>query len=153
MSEKYESASLILKLYDLRREETMRKARDWFVTFLPAGPQDVFDLIISGQSAYYRMVTTYWDMAASFVNNGAIDEQMFNDANFEHLAVFAKVEPFIEELRSRYGTPEYLKNLEQLVMRRPEAKELLAGMREQFTRMVAAREAAKKEAQETKSNE
>ena len=27
---KQEEAELILKLYELRREETMRKARDWF---------------------------------------------------------------------------------------------------------------------------
>jgi hypothetical protein len=142
MSEKYESASLILKLYDLRREEKMRAARDWFFTFLPDGAQDVIDIFKGQNSSNYRMVTTYWDMAASFVNNGAIDEQMFNDANLEHVAVFAKVEPFIEELRSTYNSPDYLKNLEQLVMRRPEAKEMLANVRERIRSMVTAREAA-----------
>ena len=142
MSEKYESASLILKLYDLRREETMRKARDWFFTFLPTSAEDVINIFKGQNSSYYRMVTTYWDMAASFVNNGAIDEQMFNDANLEHVAVFAKVEPFIEEIRSIYSSPEYLKNLEQLVMRRPGAREMLAGVRERIGSMVAAREAA-----------
>lgn len=143
MSEKYESASLILKLYDLRREEKMRKARDWFFIFLPDSAQDVIDIFKGQNSANYRMVTTYWDMAASFVNNGAIDEQMFNDANLEHVAVFAKVAPFIEELRSTYNSPDYLKNLEQLVMRRPEAKEMLANVRERIRSMVTAREAAK----------
>jgi len=142
MSEKFESASLILKLYDLRREATMRKARDWFFTFLPTSAEDVIDVFKGQNSSHYRMVTTYWDMAASFVNNGAIDEQMFNDANLEHVAVFAKVEPFIEEIRSMYSSPEYLKNLEQLVMRRPDAKKMLAAVRERIGAMVAAREAA-----------
>lgn len=142
MSAKYESASLILKLYELRREETMRKARDWFFTFVPNSAQEVTDVFLGPNSPYYRMVTTYWDMAASFVNNGAIDEQMFNEAAGEHVAVFAKIEPFIEELRSIYDTPEYMKNLEQLVMRRPGAKELLAAVRERVRKMVAAREAA-----------
>src|ERR1044072_9162191 len=135
MSEKFESASLILKLYDLRREATMRKARDWFFTFLPTSAEDVIDVFTGQNSSHYRMVTTYWDMAASFVNNGAIDEKMFKDANLEHVAVFAKVEPFIEEIRSMYSSPEYLKNLEQLVMRRPDAKKILAAVRERIGAM------------------
>jgi hypothetical protein len=145
MSEKYESASLILKLYEMRREDTMRKARDWFATFLPNSAQEIKDTLFGPQSAYYRMVTTYWDMAASFVNNGAIDEQMFNDAVGEHVAVYAKIEPFIEELRSLYGSPEYMKHLEQLVMRRPGAKEMLPKVRERMRSIVAARQAAKEE--------
>jgi hypothetical protein len=146
MSTQYESASLILKLYEARREETMRKARDWFVTFHPNSAQDVLAVFLSPQSAYFRMVTTYWDMAASFVNNGAIDEKMFNDATGEQVAVFAKIEPFIEELRSMYNLPDYLKNLEQLVMRRPGARELLATIRERLKTMTENREAAKENA-------
>lgn len=145
MSAKYESADLILKLYEARREETMRKARDWFITFLPNSAQEVTAVFLGPDSAYFRMVTTYWDMAASFVNNGAIDEQMFNDATGEQVAVFAKIEPFIEELRTVYNAPQYLKNLEQLVMRRPGAKEMLAATRERIRTIVAQREAAKEE--------
>ena len=143
MSTKYESANLILKLYEMRREETMRKARDWFITFMPNSAQEIIDIFSGPQSAYYRMVTTYWDMAASFVNNGAIDEKMFNDAAGEHVAVFAKVEPFIEELRSMYNSPDYLKNLEQVVMRRPGAKEMLATIRERLKTLTEKRESAK----------
>ena len=142
MSEKYESASLILKLYEMRREETMRKARDWFITFMPDSAQEVNAVFIGPKSAYFRMVTTYWDMAASFVNNGAIDEQMFNDAVGEHMAVFAKIEPFLQELRAMYDSPEYMKNLEQLVMRRPGAKEKLAAVRERLRSIIAMRDAA-----------
>ena len=100
MSAKTEDANLILKLYELRREEVMRKARDWYLSqFNPGSVQDITNAVMGEQSAYYRMVTTYWDMAASFVNPGALDEQMFLDANGECLVVFAKIEPFIEELR------------------------------------------------------
>ena len=83
MSTAYESADLILKLYDLRREKTMRKARDWFFWF---NPQTYEDLPAAGSkpdSVYLRMVTSYWDMAASLVANGAIDERMFVDANLD----------------------------------------------------------------------
>ena len=77
MSNKQEDANLILRLYELRREETMRKARDWFVTdFNPESTQDLLASMVGEHNAAYRMVTTYWDMAAAFVNHGAIDEQL-----------------------------------------------------------------------------
>ncbi|HEX8097682.1 MAG TPA: hypothetical protein VF507_06580 [Pyrinomonadaceae bacterium] len=140
MSEKYEDANLILKLYELRREEVMRKARNWFIIeFQPGSMEDVMKAAAGEHSAYFRMVTTYWDMAASFVLRGAIDEEMFNDANAEHVVVFAKVEPFLEESRKVSGNPKYLKNLEQLVMRMPDAKEHLSSLRERMKQWAAMR--------------
>jgi hypothetical protein len=90
-------------------------------------------------SAYYRMVTSYWDMAAALVNHGAIDEQMFADANMEHVVVFAKIEPFLAELRGIFNNPNAMGNLEKLVMNRPNAKESLAALRERFKQMAALR--------------
>ena len=90
MSKKpYRDAELILKLYDLRREKTMREARSWFILFSPESAADIMDTLASDKSAYYRMVTSYWEMAASLVNHGAIDADMFNDANGEHIVVYA----------------------------------------------------------------
>lgn len=140
MDSKYQSAELILKLYELRREETMRKARDWYITrFNPDSVQDIVSAWTGEHSAYYRMVTSYWDMAASFVNYGAIDEQMFNDANPEGIAVFAKIEPYLKELRSLVEIPEYLQHLEQLVMRLPDGRARTAKIRERFRQVAAMR--------------
>lgn len=140
---KAESADLILKLYDLRREAKMREARNWMISFLPESAADVMQAIIHPESsAYYRMVTSYWDMAASLVNHGAIDEEMFNDAQGEHVVVFSKIEPFLAELRETMGSPKMLLSLETLIMRQPNAKEMLAGRRELIKRMVEARRAA-----------
>lgn len=142
---KAESADLIMKLYDLRREETMREARKWFISFFPESVEDIMKTMLDEQaSAYYRMVTSYWDMAAGFVNHGAIDEEMFMDANGECIIVFAKIEPFIEELRQLMGSDRVMKNLETLIMKLPDAKELLASRREMMKRWMQARaEAAK----------
>ena len=137
-STKYESADLILKLYDLRREETMRKARQWFATFNPQSAQDITDAMAGEHSAYFRMVTSYWDMAAALVEQGAIDEQMFNETNGEHAFVFAKIEPHLTELRSMFG-PQVLPNLEKVVMRLPNAKERLAHLREMMRKMAERR--------------
>ena len=137
---KAESAELILKLYELRREEKMREARNWIISFFPESAQDVLQVMINQEtSAYFRMVTTYWDMAASFVNHGAIDEEMFADAHGEHFVVFCKVEPFLPELRETLGTPKMLANLETLIMRQPDAKERLAATRERMKRWMQAR--------------
>ena len=137
---KHHDADLILKLYDLRREEVMRAARTWFFTFNPKSIEDFVDVMTGDNSAYYRMVVSYWDMASSFVNNEAIDEQMFNDANGEHLFVFAKVEPFLTELRAIYKNPQYLEHLEKVVRRIPNIDERLANMRERMKSLIALRE-------------
>jgi hypothetical protein len=140
---KFESADLILKLYDLRREEKMREARNWIITFLPESPQDIMQTMVNSETgAYFRMVTSYWDMAAGFVNHGAIDEEMFADAHGEHVLIFSKIEPFLAELRETMQSPGYLKNLETLIMKMPNAKEMLAGRREMIKRMIKARNEA-----------
>jgi hypothetical protein len=140
VSSAYESADLLMKLYELRREPTMRQARQWFASFVPESADDVAAVMRGEHSAYFRMVTSFWDMAASFVNNGAIDEKMFNDANGEQIFVFARLEPFLAEYRAKVGQPHYLTQLEQLVMRLPNAQERLAHMRERI-RAIAARTA------------
>ena len=148
MSKEWESADLILKLYEMRREPVMREARNWMIGFFPESAQDVIQAMINPQtSAYYRMVTTYWDMAASFVINGAIEERMFSDAAGEHIIIFSKIEPFLQELREMTGNPNGLKNLETLVMRMPNAKETLAARREMMKRWMQAREETAKAAQ------
>jgi len=138
MSTPYESATLIIRLYELRREPTMREARNWYArSFHPSSIDDLMQTVAGPNSAHFRMVTSYWDMAASFVLNGAIDDQMFADANGEHVIVFAKLEPMIADYRQKMGNPAYLKNLETLVMKMPDAKERLATLRERFRAMSA----------------
>lgn len=139
MADKEKSAELILKLYDLRREEVMRKARNWYFSFSPESAEDVAAVARGEHSAYYRMVTSYWDMACSFVNHGAIDEQMFSDANVEQNFVFAKIQPFIAQIREMSGNPGYLAHLEKLVMSQPDAETRLAHLREMAKRLMAAR--------------
>ena len=133
---KHHDAELILKLYELRREPVMREARTWFFTFNPQGPQDFLDALTSDKSGYYRMVVSYWDMAASLVNNGAIDAQMFNDANGEHLFVYSKLEPFLEDLRAESGNPEYLAHLEKVVKEVPNYDQKIAAVRKRIAKLV-----------------
>ena len=137
MSDKSQDVTNILKLYELRREEGIRRARRWYFTeFNPQSAEEVAKIFGSGHdgSAYYRMITSYWDMAASFVNNGGIDEKMFMDANGEHVGVFSKLEPFVEEVRQMIGMPDYLRQLETLVRKTPNVQARLERLRGVFAR-------------------
>ncbi|HKP36680.1 MAG TPA: hypothetical protein VJT71_07470 [Pyrinomonadaceae bacterium] len=129
---KHDDADLILKLYDLRREATMREARNWMFTFNPTSVAEYMEAMMGPNSGYLRMVISYWDMAATLVNHGAIDEAMFNEANGEHLFVFAKIEPILAELRQMWNAPEMLKNFEALVRRVPDNEKKLADIRDRI---------------------
>ena len=132
-----ESADLILKLYDLRREPVLREARTWFFAeFSPTTYEEFTQALLGEKSAWLRMVVSYWDMAASLVVFDAIDQKMFNASNGELLSTFCKVEPFLEQIREQY--PDYLRHLQEVARQFPDAEHRLAQMRE---RMAAAREA------------
>jgi hypothetical protein len=129
---KQEEANLILKLYEMRREQEFRKAREWFDTeFNPQTAQDVIDLVTSGfaETARFRMVLTYWEMVAALVNYGSIDADLIHTTNVEHLRYYAKIEPFIDEVRKALGG-DFLPELEKLVKTAPDYEKRLAGWRE-----------------------
>jgi hypothetical protein len=141
---KQEEAQLILKLYDLRRETVMREARNWFFSFNPTSAQDFLEVLMGEHSGHLRMVISYWEMAASLVNNGAIDAQLFNDANGEHIFVYAKIQQFIPELRVMFSQPEYLQHFEKLVMSQPNIEKRLNDLRERIKKLMALREQREK---------
>lgn len=148
MSSKEESANLILKLYDLRREAVMREARNWFFTFNPTSANDFVDVMMGEHSGHYRMVVSYWDMAASMVNQGAIDEELFNASGGEIVFVYAKIASFIPQLRELFGAPDLLQNMETLVKRIPNIDERITQMTERMKKFgeMRAQMAAKAQA-------
>ena len=144
MPKKQEEAGLILKLYELRREDTMRKARDWyFRDFNPESIADFTEAMFGEHSGHLRMVVSYWDMAAALVNDGAIGLDLFNSANGEHIGVFSKIEPLLGEIRSAYA-PQFAANLEKLIDATPDGRNRTAKARERFKAMrdqITARQA------------
>ncbi len=134
---KQEEANLILKLYELRREETMRKARDWFFReFNPESFADFQKAMFSEHSGHLRMVITYWDMAAALVNHGAISLELFTEVNGEHISAFAKIEPILGEIRANIA-PQFAANLEKLIDATPDGRKRSADARERIKRIAA----------------
>jgi hypothetical protein len=138
----FESAQLNLKLFELRREPVLREARAWFVRdFNPETFDDLFAVVRGERNSSFRMVLSYWDMAASLVTTGAIDGDAFRAAHSEIFATFAKIQPFLAQLRQTTGEPDICKHLEAVVMAAPDAEAILARRRETIRAMAKARAA------------
>ncbi len=131
----YEDAQLVLKLYELRREEKLRAARDWFAgKFFPQRAEDVVALT-GTENAYYRMVTTYWEMAASFVARGIVNADLFLDSGGEMIFVWAKLAEFVPQLRKNLGSENLLKNIEHVIESSPRAKERVGVTRQRIAQV------------------
>ena len=121
MATPFESASLNLKLFELRREPVLREARNWFLWELNPETFTEFVALVSGtRNASFRMVLGYWDMAASLVTNGAIDGDAFRAAHGEIFATFSKIQPFLQDLRAASQEPEFCKHIEAVVLAAPD---------------------------------
>ena len=124
-------AELILKLYDLRREAEMRKARHWWAAeFFPQSADDF--LKVSGamgtqENNWLRQVLGYWGIAASFVLQGVLNEDLFLQPAFsgEMFLIFAKVQPFLKDLRKQLNDPHAIRNLELVATRTKFGRERL----------------------------
>jgi hypothetical protein len=118
----YEDAGLILKLYDLRREPEMRKARQWWLaTFWPESADDFLKVIgVSGtqENNWFRQVLGYWGIVASFVDQGILNEKLFLQPSFsgELFFILAKSRQFLPELRERMKNPDLMVNLERAIL-------------------------------------
>ena len=111
----YDDAKLILSLYETRREERMRKARAWFSgSFKPRSLDDFTALCPPGsdENASYRMVTTYWEMVASFVASGVLDQELFFQSGRELLLVWERIRDILPALREKNKDPFAYANLE-----------------------------------------
>ncbi len=114
-------AQLVLQLYDLRRESEMRKARAWWLAeFWPATADDFLKVqsnLGSQENNWLRQVAGYWSMAAAFALQGALNEELFLQpaVSGEMYFIFAKVQPFLKELREKMGDPQMFGNIEKVI--------------------------------------
>ena len=147
-------AQVILQLYELRRESEMRKARTWwFGSFWPLNADDfmkVMNAVGTPENAWLRQVAGYWDMAAAIAVQGAVNQELFLVPSFsgEMFTVFAKVRPFLKELREKIGNPELFANIETLINSSKKGRKRL----ERFEVRLAARRKLMMEAASAKAS-
>ena len=135
-----QDAQLIMKLYDLRRESEMRNARKWYAGWWPTSVEDVLAILNGGgtqENAWFRQVNGYWDMAASFVLRGAVNEELFFDNSGEMWFTFAKLQPFLKEVREKANVPQGFMRLEKVVSRTKDGRDRLQMMAKRAEAMRA----------------
>jgi hypothetical protein len=111
----HDDANLILKLYEMRREDKMRTAREWFGQNFRFRNLEEFNKgcpANSSMNAYARMVTSYWEMVGSFVTSGVLNQDLFFQSGMEMLFVWERVRALIPQMREANKNPAYLQNLE-----------------------------------------
>ena len=143
-----QNAQLLLQIYDLRREEKLRRAREWvFGNFWADNLEEFNNICPAGtdENAFYRQVTTYWDMVAAIVNREMIDQDLFFETTTEPLMIWMRVKDVVLEQRKLRKNPLFLRNLEilaekhekWLATRAPEAlaetRKMMAAMRKRAT--------------------
>jgi hypothetical protein len=142
-------AQLILQLYDLRREAEMRKARAWWAgEFFPQSADDYLEVvgaIGTPENAWLRQVASYWGMVASFVVTGVLNEELFlkPGVSGEMFLIYAKVHPFIKELREKVNDPDAWKEIETAVTRTKWGRDRLQFMMKRVEQMRERRKAPK----------
>jgi len=141
-----QDAEVIMKLYDLRREPELRKARNWWLTqFWPDTADDFMKIagtLGSQENNWLRQVGGYWGMAAALVASGAVNRELFLQPSVsgEMFFMFAKVQPFLGELREKLGDPEAMKNIENVILSTKWGKERLKFV---LKRVATAKERAR----------
>jgi len=136
----HHDADILMRLYDLRREDKMRKARAFLTSKFSA--ENLQDHLAkyppaSEESALFRQAATYWEMAASIVNSGALDEKLFFENASEHFIVWEKIKHLVPEMRKAHKNPFLYHNLETIAARyekftNTRAPEAIEALRERF---------------------
>src|SRR5215510_4760118 len=123
----HHDAEIVIRLYDLRREEVMRKARQFMgEKFWPQSADDIVKLAQAfgtEENAYFRQVSSFWEMATSLVHRGAVDPELFSDWSNEAFFFYGKIQPYMAEVRKAMDSPTMFGNLEKFVTMTPEFRE------------------------------
>ena len=148
MSEKPTAADaeIIMRLYDLRREAELRKARAWYAGWWPRSADEIVQMISAPtnpqENAWLRQVNGYWDMAASFVLHGVVNESLFFDSGGELWFVLAKLQPFLKEVRQKANLPHGFVRVEKVATRTKDGRDRLQAFSKRAETMRAAAKAS-----------
>jgi hypothetical protein len=135
-------AELILRLYELRRENVMREARSYIGgEFMPKSGAEFVNLVTTGgkHAAFILQVYGYWDMVAAFVSNGALEADLVYDTCQEMYFQYAKIQPYLAEIRDKMNLPEFLISIERLVEGSDAGRRRLQAMRNSLSALAEVR--------------
>jgi hypothetical protein len=137
-----EDAVTILKLYELRQEPVLRKARAWMTgEFWPGSAEEVLIVVNDAGSetnSWFRQVTSYWEMATALVNHGVLAPELFVEANAEPFFIAAKFWPYLSEIRKQL--PNFMVQIEKLTERSGTARQKMEISQTRVKKRMATRQ-------------
>jgi hypothetical protein len=137
----HHDAELVLKLYELRREPTMRESRSAINgKFAPASYEEFVAITKRDHplNAAYRQVGTYWEMAYGLIKHGVLNADLAMESNGEGLLLYVKAEPYLERLRAEVNPRSFL-NSGWVVSNTEAGRRVHAAFVERARREAAAR--------------
>jgi len=146
----FDDANFALRLYELRREPEMRKARAMIGDLLDGADWETFQAVTQyghPENAHWRQATSYWEIVASFVNRGIFHPDVYLDTCGEGIYTYCVVKPHLERLRAT--NPRAFKQTERVVTEHPAIAERVA-LVEKAMEAYRAREAAEAAAKPAK---
>ncbi|HTS89747.1 MAG TPA: hypothetical protein VMG41_14740 [Gemmatimonadales bacterium] len=132
-------ADLILKLYDLRREEVMRESRNAINRdFWPRTADEALAVLRSDHplNRAWRQTTTYWEMVYGMGRHGIIHADFLAENNGEGLLLFARVEPYLADIR-KASSPRAFRNTEWIATESEVGRTLLESFRARVAKTLA----------------
>ena len=128
----HHDADIVLKIYELRRDDTMRKARSFIaLEFWPRSADEIIEVMNAfgtEKNTYFRQVISFCEMAVTLPLSGAVHSDLFSDWNGEILFIYAKYKPFLEEIRKKTSNPGFFGNVERYVQSSPHSQKKLEAM-------------------------
>ena len=111
----YDDVNLVLRLYEMRREDKMRDARAWFTgNFKPASMAEMLEQFPMGSEAstHMRQVVSYWEMVASFMTSDVLNKELYFQSGGELLLTYIRIRPILPAVREAFKNAQAFKNLE-----------------------------------------
>jgi hypothetical protein len=140
----HHDAELVLRLYELRRESTMREARRWVIAeFWPGDLEELLAITKAEHphNAAFRQVASYWEMAYGMARHGIVNPDYLAENAGEGLYVLAKVHPWLAEYRAA-AYPHGFRNAEWIATQCEEGRAIFSTFRERVAKRLAARAGA-----------
>src|SRR5579864_6379115 len=142
----HEQVNLMLHLYEMRREPRLREARAWYIAnFHPKSAEEAMKICPPGSeaNASFRMVVSYWEMAANIVSRGLIDEEFFFENSGEQWIVWENLKPIAAAWRGMFKNPHAWERLEEHATRLEAWREKRSPGTSEATRQMMAQMIAK----------
>jgi len=136
----HHDADLVLKLYDLRQEASMRESRLAMNTkFWPRTAEEAIAITSFEHplNVAFRQAAGYWEMVYGLARHGIVPADFLVENNSEGLVLFARVEPYLGALRAA-TSPRAFSNAEWVAKNCEMGKILMEDYRSQTRRLLEA---------------